>query len=106
MHNNKYNFKIISYEYTKFRFILDIIKLITGDLNNIQSFVSDKKRAIKRSPHVFSKSQESFGYKTYLGVFNINSIPKEKNKYPIEITNIRSIISHIVPGRNWRWNRT
>lgn len=106
MSNNKYSFKLISYEQSNLNFIVKMLKLILSEVNNEKSYTSEKKRAIKRSPHVFSKSQESFGYQVYISQFNISQTLEQnvnKNSYPVKTIDIVNCINHIIPGLNWNW---
>lgn len=96
-----YNFKRISNDLAKRNVIVEMLKLIIGDVQNYKVYRTRKVWSRKRSPHVFSKSQESFGYQVYIGNLNIKTLKPQTN--PIEILDVIKCLSHIVPGISWNW---
>lgn len=96
----KYKVKRISADIKSIQKIYKIKKVIFGDqANNQKTYRTRKLWSIKRSPHVFSKSQESFGYEVYTG--NIDIKNKVENNWPINIKEIFNSIMHVVPGIFW-----
>lgn len=76
--------------------IHEIVEVIYG-VTHVESYRTRKIWAIKRSPHVFNKSQETFGYEVYHGVMHL------KSNWPISIKSIITSLAHLVPGVEMSW---
>ena len=100
---NKTNIKRISSDYSTISQIVELFKIIYGNVDNFKTYRTRKIWAIKRSPHVFSKSQEAFGYEVYTGQRNINFTQKFR-KWPVEIKYVLNSIRHLIPGIFWSFN--
>lgn len=94
--------KLVASDIRQINKVIKVRKHIYGDLGDTQSFRTRKTWAIKRSPHVFSKSQESFGYEVYHGLINRKST---KQGWPVSFSRIVSSLSHLIPGLHWSFTK-
>lgn len=95
--------KLVTHDISQINQVIKVRKHIYGDLGETKSYRTRKVWAIKRSPHVFSKSQESFGYEVYHGLINLNS---NKPTWPINFGRILGCLSHVIPGIYWSFTKT
>lgn len=108
--SNKIILTAVSGEYDNLKKVDKCIKHLRSYTSNKVTFKTTRYRhiwAMKRSPHVYSKSQESFGYEVYKGNWVINLNNKDGgnvvNTVENEYLNVIGCINHILPGLGMSW---
>ncbi len=101
--SNNTTVKLVASDISLITQVIKVRKHIYGDLGEIKSYRTRKVWAIKRSPHVFSKSQESFGYEVYQGLITLSSTTRS---WPISFSRIMACLSHVIPGLYWSFTKT
>jgi ribosomal protein S10 len=101
--SNHTTVKLVANNISEIHKVVKVRKTIYGDLGQVESYRTRKVWAIKRSPHVFSKSQESFGYEVYHGLINLKS---GGPVWPVSFSRIVASLSHVIPGLHWSFTKT